>query len=192
MRQIMTILTTLTTIYMLAITVRIILTWFRGTVTVPDFLCRITDPYLNWFRRFGLRIGHVDVSPVLGLAALSIFNQIFGTVARFGFISLGIILALIVQAVWSIVSFLLVFIIIFLILRLIAYLGNLNVYGGFWRIVDTIAQSVLYQINRILFGGKIVNFLTCIILSLAALAVLYFVLSYCISFLAGFLIGLPV
>ena len=192
MRQIMTILTILTTIYMLAITVRIIMTWFRGTVTVPDFLCRITDPYLNWFRRFGLHIGHVDISPVLGLAALSIFNQTFGTVARFGHISLGIILAITLQAVWSIISFLLIFIIILLALRLIAYLCSLNVYDGFWRIVDTVSQPVLYQINRLLFGGRIANFLICIILSLAALAVLYFTLSFIFSFLGGFLIALPV
>ena len=192
MRQIMSILSTLTSIYMLVIMVRIILTWFRGTVTVPDFLCRITDPYLNWFRRFGLRIGYLDISPVIGLAVLSILNLIFGTISRFGSISLGIILAITLQAFWSIASFLLIFIVILMALRLIAYLCNFNTYGGFWRMVDTISQPVLYRINRYLFGGRITNYLHSVIFSVVALVILYLGLRIFVSFLGRLLFSLPV
>ena len=46
-------------LYMWAIFIRIILTWFRGlnTARAEEYLARITDPYLNWFRR------HVRLQP---------------------------------------------------------------------------------------------------------------------------------
>ena len=193
MRQIMSVLSTLTSLYMLIIFIRIILTWFSGNIRVPEFLSRITDPYLNWFRRFpGLRIGYMDLSPVAGLAILSILNQIFSTLARFGVISLGIILTMILQALWSILSFLIILLFIIVILRLIAYLLNLNIYGVFWRMVDTISQPVLFRINRILFGGRIVKFLASLLLSAAALMVTYFILRLAVSLLSGILLRLPV
>ena len=192
MSLIMTILSSLTSLYMLILMARIILTWFSGNIRIPEFLSRITDPYLNWFRRFGLRIGHLDLSAVLALTTLSIVNQIFATIARFGVISLGIILFMILQAIWSVVSFLLIFIFIVIVLRLIAYLCNLDIYSVFWRIVDTISQPILYRINRLLFKGRIVNFRTSIILSAVALTLIYLILRILVTLLSGFLIRLPV
>jgi YggT family protein len=192
MRQIMSVLSTLTSLYILVITARIIMTWFSGNIRVPEILSRITDPYLNWFRGLGLRVGYLDLSPVVGVAVLSILNQVFTTMARFGAITLGIILAMILQALWSILSFFIILISIVLILRLIAYLCNLNIYGTFWRIVDTVSQPILYRINRLFFRGRIINFLAGLILSAAVMAVLYLVCRFIIILLSGFLIGLPV
>ena len=189
----MSILSALTSLYMLVIFVRIILTWFSGNIRVPDFLCRITDPYINWFRRFSaLRIGYMDLSAVAALAVLTVVNQIFATLARFGTITLGIILTLILQALWSVLSFLLIFIFIIIVLRLIAYLFNLNVYGVFWRVIDTISQPILFRINRFFFGGRIVNFLASLILSVSVLALVYLALRLGFTLLSGFLVRLPV
>ena len=185
----MSILSGLTSIYMLILFVRIILTWFGGSVRIPDILCRITDPYLTWFRRFGLRVGNLDLSVILGLAALSVLNQIFTTIARFGAITLGIIMAIILQAIWQITSFLLILLIIVLILRLVAYLFNRNIYSMFWRIIDTISQPVLYRINRFIFKGRIINFLHSITLSIASLVVFYIILRIAFSLLMGLLAG---
>jgi len=191
-RPIMTVLSAFTSLYILVIMVRIILTWFSGNIRVPEFLCRITDPYLNWFRRLGLRVGQLDLSPVIALAVLSILNQIFSIMARFGTITLGLILVMILQALWSIISFFIILIFIVLILRLIAYLCNLNVYSGFWRIVDAVSQPILYRINRLFFRGRIINYLAGLILSAAVMAVLYLVCRFIIILLSGFLLGLPI
>ena len=189
----MTVLSTLTSLYMLVMFVRILLTWFSGSIRIPELLCRVTDPYLDWFRRFpGLRIGYLDLSPVAALAILSVLNQIFLTMARFGKINLGIILAMILQAFWSVVSFVIIFIFIVLILRLIAYLFNLNIYSTFWRIVDTISQPVLYRVKRLLFRSRSINFLTNIILSASVLALIYVILNYLYYLLFEFLIRLPI
>jgi YggT family protein len=192
MRQIMSVFSTITSLYMLVLMARIILTWFSGNIRVPALLSQVTDPYLNWFRRFGLRVGHLDLSPVLALCTLSILNQIFGTMARFGTISLGIILVMILQALWSVVSFLIIIVFIILIVRLVAYLCNMNVYNGFWRIIDAVCQPILYRITRLLFRGRIVNFLMSLIISAGAMLLLYFALRFGVALLSGFLITLPI
>ncbi|MDR2618790.1 MAG: YggT family protein, partial [Treponema sp.] len=153
----MVVLSTFTSVYMLILLVRILLTWFSGISysRAIDVLSRITDPYLNWFRRFPvLRIGYLDLSPVAALAVLSVANRTFAILARYGTISIGIILAMFLQALWSAVSFILGFFILILILRLTAYLTNRNVYSAFWRVIDTISQPLLFRINRILFGNR--------------------------------------
>jgi YggT family protein len=157
-----------------------------------ELLCRITDPYLDWFRRFPLRAGVLDLSPILALAILSVANNVFMTLGRFGYITLGIILAMLLSAVWSATAFLIVFFIVVLALRLIAYLTHQSAYRSFWAVVDTLSQPVIYRINRIIFRNRLVNYLTGIIVSIAALLVLRIGLGFLIRFAIGFLSRLPV
>jgi YggT family protein len=179
---------------MLIIFVRIILTWFQGMDQggFQEVLAKITDPYLNWFRRFpALRIGYMDLSPIVALGVLSLFNRVLGTLAAYGTISLGIILALILQAAWGAVAFFLGFLIIILILRLIAQLFNLNG-NSFWYIIESISRPVLYRINRFIFNNRIVNFTTGIIVSLAVLVAAYLVLNILVFIVSGLLVRLPI
>jgi YggT family protein len=195
MRTLFSILGGLTSLYMLVISLRIILTWFRGNEygRPVEILCRITDPYLNWFRRIpGLRAGFLDLSPIAALAVLSMANRIFATLAFYGVITLGIVLAMLIEALGSAFNFLLLFFIVVLVLRLIAYLGNMNIYNPFWRIVDTISQPLLYRINRIFFGRRIIRYLNSLILSIAILAALALVLRFLMPRLVRFLASLPI
>jgi YggT family protein len=195
MRTLFTILGGLTSLYMLVISVRIILTWFRGNEygRPMEILCGITDPYLNWFRRIpGLRAGFLDLSPIAALAVLSMANRIFATLAFYGVITLGIVLAMLLEALWSAGNFLLRFFIVVLVLRLIAYIGNMNIYNPFWRIVDTISQPLLYRISRIFFGRRIIRYLNSLILSIAILAVLSLALGFLIPRLVRLLASLPI
>jgi YggT family protein len=167
--------------------VRIMLTWFSGSRygKPVELLCRITDPYLDWFRRFPLRFGMLDLSPILALTVLSVANNVFGTLGQYGRITLGIILAMLLSALWSAVSFIIGFFIVILVLRLIAYLTSRDVYRSFWGIIDTLSQPVLYRINRIIFRDRLVNYLSSLITAILVLLVLRFGL----SFLARLLIG---
>jgi YggT family protein len=181
MRVLFNILGGLTSLYMLVISVRIILTWFRGNEygRPMEILCRITDPYLNWFRRIpGLRVGFLDLSPIVAIAVLSMLNRIFATLAYYGVITLGILLAMLLQALWSAFHFLLLFLIVVLVLRLIAHIANVNVYNPFWRIVDTISRPLLYRICRLFFGRRIIGYLNSLIFSLAILGALTLVLRF--------------
>ncbi|GHV94852.1 hypothetical protein AGMMS50293_11720 [Spirochaetia bacterium] len=196
MTTIMNILAGIAGIYSLLIFVRIILTWFgHGNYygRPAELLVSITDPYLEWWRRtLGLRIGFLDLSPIAAMAALSLVQSICTTIARQGRFSLGIILAVTVLAIWSAISFIVGFCFIVVALRFIAYMTNRNIYSPFWRIIDTISQPLLYRINRIIFGKRIVNYLTGIITAAAALAVIWTGGRFAIRLLAGLLLKLPV
>jgi YggT family protein len=179
---------------MLLIFIRVMLSWFSAPALgrPAELLARITDPYLDWWRRFPiLRTGFLDLSPIAALAVLSMVQTICGIVARSGRISLGILLAIVLQAAWSVLSFVLGFFIIVLILRLIAYLSNRNIYSTFWRIVDSISQPVLYRITRIFYRRRLINYLAGILLSLGVLAALGIGGYFLVTWLTGVLLLLP-
>ena len=194
MRELLNILSSLIGIYMMLIFIRIILSWFSGMGYggIQGFLGMITDPYLNWFRRFSfLRVGMLDLSPIVALAFLSLVNRFFMTLAHYGTISLGIILAMMLQAVWGAASFFIGFLIILLLLRLAACLLKVNAYSTFWRVVATYSQPVIFRINRILFRNRIVNFMTGLIISIVSLVLLYLVLKILVVVVSGMLAALP-
>jgi YggT family protein len=126
------------------------------------------------------------------MAFLIVVNQIFTLLARYGTITLGIILAILLQTVWSAVSFIFIFIIIILVLRLIALLTNRNTYGSFWQVIDAISRPILYRTNRVLFKGRIIDFRLGILVSIGIFAACYAVLSFLVSLLFGILARLPV
>jgi YggT family protein len=181
-------------IYTMILFVRIILTWFSWLreSRIREVLSLITDPYLNWFRRFTfLRIGYVDLSPIAALAVLSLARRLLTMLALQGRISIGIILALALQAAWGIVSFIIGFLIIVLILHLI---GSFVRQGGpspFWNIIESISKPVIYRINRIVFKNAIINFKAAVFLAIASLGAVYLVLMVLVSIISGMLIRLP-
>jgi len=194
MAQLLGFLSLLLNVYMLIIFFRIILTWFPGFGNngLINFLSSITDPYLNWFRRFSfLRLGFLDLSPIAALAILSLVNRILSMLASYGRISLGIVLAMALQAIWSAISFILGFLILILILRLIAFMFRQSGANPFWNVIETISQPVLYRINRIFFRGRIVKLITALIVSIASMAIIYMALRLLFALISVTLVGLP-
>jgi len=182
-------------IYSLLIIIRIMLTWFSNAPYGRPvlILASITDPYLDWWRRkLNLRVGALDLSPLIAMAALSVVQTICSTMARQGRISLGIILAVCLSALWSAAAFILGFCVIVLVLRFIGYMCNSNMYSTFWRIIDSISQPLQYRINRIIFGRRIVRFTTGIIASILALSAVWVIGGIIVHLLTGFLLRLPV
>lgn len=188
------ILSGIISVYSLLICVRILLTWFSGADFggVMIFLQSICDPYLNWFRRFRfLRKGPVDFSPLAALAVLSLVRGIFSAWGVRGRITLGLVLAMILGAVWSVVSWILGLCVIILFLRLAAYLGNFNIYSPFWRFIDFVAQPVMYRICRTLFPARIISYLARIVISIAVLLALFAALWALTAFGGALLAALP-
>jgi YggT family protein len=191
----MNIIASLINLYTLAIMLRILFTWIQGPHLrgkFYDILQQICDPYLNWFRRFrGLQIAAMDFSPIIAMAALSVAGNIFSVMARYGKISVGIILSVLLSAVWSFISFLLGFFIIVLILQLISFSTNKDVYSGFWRIIDIISQPILYRINAKIFRYKTTDSQKCIISCGLILLVISIGLGIAVSILGGIFRSLP-
>jgi YggT family protein len=193
MRIFMNILAALTGLYMLLIFIRIMLSWlgvFREE-RISAMLGRVTDPYLGWWSvHVPIRAGAFDLSPIAGMAALSVAHTVFSTAALFGSIRAGTVLAIILQALWSAVSFLLIFFIIVLILRLVMYIPG-RAGGIFGNLLDAVSRPVLYRVNRFFFRNRIVNYLWGIILSIVVLLVLYAAGRFLVVLAARFLTALP-
>lgn len=168
MRLVFYILASVVSVYLILIFIRIIISWFSREVDSKpvELLGRITDPYIDWWRRLlNLRLGFIDLSPLVGIAALSVLRSIFYTIYHYEMISLGNVIGLILLSLWSIVSFILGFCVIVLALRIFAYLTNRDIYTPFWKVIESISQPLLYKTNRLIFGGRIVNYLKGIIVS---------------------------
>ena len=182
-------------IYSLLLFIRIIISWFGGLPSNKpmDLLARITDPYLDWWRtHLNLRIGFLDFSAVAAIIAVSVAQRIFSSISNSGAFKIGYVIAVILISIWSVVFFVLGFCLVVIILRLIAYLTNRNTYSPFWRVIDSISQPVLYRINRILFGKRIVGYLKGIIFSSLLLAALMIGGRFAVPALAVLISKLPV
>ncbi|MDR0558530.1 MAG: YggT family protein [Treponema sp.] len=194
MRIVFSILASATSIYLLLIFARIMLTWFSGVrySTPVAALNAITDPYLDWFRRIpGLRLGgFLDISPIVAMSVLSIANSVFATMGNYGYITAGFVTALIVNSLWSAVSFLLGFIVIVLGLRLFAYLTRQDIFSPFWKIVDAISQPVLYRINALFYGGRSIQYIIVIITALAVFLAVWIGGGVAINIASSFLLRL--
>ena len=180
-------------LYSLLIFIRIILSWFRHIQLgkLMQVLSAITDPYLNWWRRkFRLRVGILDLSIIIAVLFLSFLQIIFSRLALVGYISPGFILLILLDSLWMAVSFLLGFCLLVLVLRFIAYISNRNMYSPFWQIIDAVSRPLLYRINRICFGRRLVKFRTSIITAIVILAALRIGGHFGIRYLSGLLSGL--
>ncbi|MDR0289897.1 MAG: YggT family protein [Treponema sp.] len=184
----------LASVYSLLIVIRIILTWF-GNINYGkpvQILIRITDPYLDWWRqKLNLRAGNLDLSPIIAIAVLSVVQTICSIIAKQGGISLGVIAAVCLFAIWSVVSFILGFYFIVLVLRFIAYMVNANMFTIFWQTIDSISKPLLYRISRIIFGKRIVRFTVSILASMGVLAGLWLAGRLTVQFITN-LLGLKV
>jgi YggT family protein len=136
-------------------------------------LARITDPYLNFFRRFKIfSSGAFDFSPIAALAFLSVVNDLLSTLAFAGTLSIGLVLGLLVGAAWSALAFLISFFMVCSVARLIAYAARWNSLHPLWRVVDTILNPLLFRINRFVYRGRIINYLQGLVTGFAVLLLL--------------------
>ena len=181
-------------VYSILLLIRIIISWFGNfAYSKPvDLLSRVTDPYLDWWRRhFSIRIGFLDFSVLLGIAALSLLQNIFYSISQSNKITVANILVVVLFLAWSILSFILGFCLIVLVLRMIAYLTSRDIYSPFWRLIDSISQPVLYRLNRLFFGRRIAGYLKGIVLSILLLGAIWIGGNIVVPKLSRLLAGLP-
>jgi YggT family protein len=193
---------------MILIFIRVMLSWFaagpRGAYPqyggyrsgtpygrIYEILCAVCDPYLAWFRRFRIfRLGALDFSPIAAMAFLSVLNTLVAALARFGRISLGIILAVLLNALWSALSFFMGFALLLLALRFIAYMTKSSSF--FWLYIERLSDPIIYHVNRLIFRSRIVHHLVSLYSSAAVIAALWILLRILVSIVSPLLFSLPV
>jgi YggT family protein len=188
-------LSTLVTIYSIVCLIRIVLSWMPDIDYSPvgRFFASLCDPFLSWFQRFSFtRVGMVDFSPILALGVLSVFSMIFSTLGATGKITTGIVIAGLLQVIWSFFSFLFVLFIICLAIRLIYDLVNRYSYSQFWGMLDRFLNPLISRVTGIFTRGrKAMSYRASIILTLAVMLLLWLALAYGVKYLLVLLYAMP-
>lgn len=180
--NIFSILSTTLYIYGIICFIRILLSWFPGAMYSPfgRFLASITDPYLNFFRRFNiLRFGPLDFSPALALGVLGLATFILTGLSYPQAITIGTVLAEIFYAIWNICSAILVILIIIFGIRTIVLLFTrpFKAENPFWEGFDRIFVRFIYKISNIFTLNKMVRYKTALIISTFFLLGIYILFS---------------
>ena len=181
-------------LYMILIFVRVLLTWFSGVYYGKPYeiLRSLTDPYLNYFRRFRfLQVGSVDFSPIAGLLVLVVALNILNRLAMYGSISVGIVLAIILNAVWSAVSFLITLFIVLIVIRFVAGLVRANTVNPFIRTIDMIITPLLNWIHNTFFKRRFLTLQTGLAIAGASLIVLSIAGNYLVHLVSRLFLSLP-
>lgn len=173
-------LAALISLYSLLIWVRIVLTWIRfpgqsAENPLSQFLGRIIDPYLNWFRGIStLRRSHIDLTPLVALAVLSVVQSILRLFGSYGKITVGMVLALVLSTLWSfLISPILWFVMAVLGVRLyFCYKRGPNTLA-YIKMIDSLVGGVLNWVQRLFYKGKAINDRQLVLSSL-----IFFVLVY--------------
>ena len=109
--QILQIVYAIIIVYVLVLSLRIILGWFvpQTLGRAWEILAKITDPYLDIFRRIRfLRGGVFDFSPIAAVLVLVLAADLIGQLVNWGRITVGFFLASAFAAAWSGARFLLI------------------------------------------------------------------------------------
>ncbi len=181
-------------IYMLLIFVRVLLTWFSGARygRAYEVLASVTDPYLDWFRRTTpVRFGAFDFSPLVGILALGIVGNVFSRIAISGSITVGYLLAIVLSAVWSVVSFFLLFFLVVAAIRMVGLVANLDEQGRFWSVIEQILNPFLQVVVRPFLRGHFTSYRRSLLIFIAVIALVSFVGRVGIRYLTGALVSLP-
>lgn len=139
--------------YLLLLSLRIIMSWFRGSPygAAWDLLVRVTEPYLALFRGLSfLRQGMFDFTPIAAILALVVLMDIVNALILYGRITLGLVLGSIVGAIWSTVAFILLLFLIVGIVRLVVLLARRGEGSYFGQALDTILRPVVGLADRFL------------------------------------------
>lgn len=181
-------------LYMILIFVRVLLTWFSGVYygRPYEIIRSLTDPYLNYFRRFRfLQMGSVDFSPIAGLLVLVVAMNILNRLAIYGSISVGLVLAIILNSLWSAVSFLITLFIVLIVIRFVAGLINANTVNPFIRTVDMIITPVLNWVHNTFFKRRFLTLQTGLAITGALLLVVSIAGNFLVFHLARLFQSLP-
>jgi YggT family protein len=146
---------------------------------------------LNIFRKLPLHIANLDFSPIIAFIILSGISTILQYIATLQKVSIGIILAITLQMIWSAISSILLLFIIILAVRLVVLLMNKDSIG-FWSSLDTMIYKLARPVTKLFFKNKFVNLQTAVIIALVSMVILRLLGGFLFTILVNLLQGFPV
>lgn len=174
---------------------RIILTWIPSLnySTIGKFLSSICDPYLNLFSRLPLRVGMIDFTAMVAIGVLYVISSILTNVAASGYISLSMILANLINIVWSIGSSIItVIMLIFFVRYLVAVFSRTsNQYDSPWQRFDDAIRNMVFKICNFFTGGKNISYKTALLIDSIALFLILIVSFFLLNMISIFVNRIP-
>ena len=170
------ILASLLSFYSLLIWLRIIISWVRiAENPLSHWLGRIVDPYLELFKPIkALRRERFDLTPLAALALLSVVQSMLRLYGTYGKLTVGMVLALLLQTLWSyLASPLFWFIIILLAVRLYFCYRPTPQTIAYIAMLDSLVGGVLNWVQRLFYPGRAINDRRLVTTSLVFVLVLY-------------------
>jgi len=189
---------TLLNIYLLIISFRIILSWFR-TVDENNQLIRIvrkiTDPYLSLFRGIKfLKLGMFDLSPMAGIVLLVIVQVILTyieeAIRRDFPITFVLIIIAVLSVLWQSIAWILMLLIILCLIRAGSLFFVNNPSGRFWHVLDMIVQPISNGLEKIV--RRDLKYTQALLISALVLIVFRFAGEFLITQLFNLLLQIPV
>lgn len=160
MASVAQILTSVISLYSFLCVVRILMSWIPSLAYSPfgRLLSQICDPYLDVFSRWSwTHVAGIDFSPIFALGTLTVIEYTINGILTAGGVRLSIILFILLNTFWSLVTTILIFILLLLIVRFIMHLTR-NDNSMIWNRFDAVASPALYSITRLFTFGRPVSF----------------------------------
>lgn len=200
MKEFARLIATLLSFYSLLIVVRIVITWMRPpqkgqyTTSFSEILSKIVDPYLNLFRGLtSLRRGVLDFTPLVALMIVNIAQRIFYSISLSQTITIGFIMATILQTLWGSIGSLLLWVFaIFIGIRLYFNYRKSPHAIQYISMLDSFLKRPMDGIYSLFFKGREVSDRTLLWTSLAITIALYVVCNLIVNLLVTLLIKLPI
>lgn len=182
-------------VYMLLLFIRILLSWFSGSMregAAINLLHKVTDPYLGWFRRFKfLQAGRIDFSPIAAIITLVIVLNIINTLAVYGKITVGIILALVVSAIGSAFFFIVGFMLIVIVIRAISAVVGAGSSHPIWQTLDTITTPIVAFVHKTFFKSREFTLQMGLTVTAVVLAIAFFLGRFLLNWFVNILSQIP-
>jgi len=164
-----------------------------GIENIAKLIGKITDPYLNLFRGLtSLRRSRIDFTPVIALIVLNIIQSLLSMIAKTGKISIGVLLAIAIDGLWSsLFAYLLILLLILLIVRY--FIGRSNSYQAqnWINAIDPILDSPVKRVYKLFFRKNAnVDDQKLVLASFFFYLIIFIVLRFAVRWLVEFLVSI--
>ena len=179
-------------VYLLLLALRILLTWFQsGTYgRAWEYLRMVTDPYLNLFRNLKfLRIGFFDFTPIAAILVLVVIQNILSLLATYGSVTLGVVLGILIGAVWHSAVWILVFLGIVAVVRLVGLYTGASFAHPVWNTVDLMVQPLAKLVERI--AGRSLPYRQALLIAVGAILLIWIFGGWIVGFVVRLIYRLP-
>lgn len=140
-------------VYLMILSIRIILTWFKGSFQgkAGELLKQATDPYLEIFSRITfLKQGMFDFTPLAGILVLVVALDLVNVLLVYERITIGLLFASIISALWGGLSFILLLFLVLGVVQIVSVLFSKNSESPLLRMIKLMFQPIIDLVARFL------------------------------------------